>query len=124
MLNVGLVDLAKIVNGVDSVAPFTYMAVGSDNTAENATQTDLIAEITTCGVGRAAATCTYEANYKSKWVHTFQASGCSVTIWEVAVFNASSNGTPLFRHVFDVAQNISNGGALEITGLVAYAQAL
>jgi hypothetical protein len=112
--NAGKLAVAKLLNGVDSVAAFTYMATGSGSTAEAATQTALVTENTANGSGRAAATCSYVADYKARFVNTFNFTG-AVTIREIGIFNAPSAGTMLLRHVLTADKVYSNGESVEIT---------
>ena len=123
VVNTGLTAVAKLINGVDLLDPFTYMALDGSDTVEAAAQTALVTEITTFGCGRAAATCTYEADYKSQWVNTFTATGGAIAAKGVGVLNAAAVGIMLFRHVFDAVQNISDGGSLQVTASITYAQA-
>lgn len=120
--NEGKVAVAKLLNGTDSVPEFTYMAIGTGSNAEEATQTALVTETSATGLGRAAATCTYDADYKAKWTHTFtNNSGDTVGINEMGVFNASSSGTMLLRHVYAAVQNVLHEGSAEFTAIVTVA---
>lgn len=114
LTNAGLEAVARLINAVSAGAAFTYMALGSGSTAEAATQTALVTEITTNGGQRAAATCTYEATGVSKWVKTFSFSG-NVTLREIGIFNAASTGTMLIRHVLAADKAYVNGESVEIT---------
>lgn len=98
LTNAGKVAAAKLLNGVDSVPAFTYMAIGSGSTAEAATQTALVTEITANGGARAAATCSYVASNTAKWEKEFTFTG-NVTIREFGVFSALSGGTMFVRHL-------------------------
>lgn len=113
LTNAGKAHIAKLLNGVDSPAAFTYMAIGSGSTAEAATQTALVAEITTNGGARAAATCSYVANYTARWTKLFNFTG-NVTLREVGIFSAPSNGTMLLRHVYPADKTYVNGESVEI----------
>jgi hypothetical protein len=110
----GKVAAAKLLNGVDAVPAFTYMATGSGSTAENASQTALVTENTLSGSARAAATCSYAATNKARWVKSFSFSG-NVTVREIGIFNASSSGTMLLRHVLASDKAYVNGESVEIT---------
>ena len=116
LTNAGLTAKAKLLNGTDSVAPFTYIALGSGDTAEANDQTTLVTEITTNGGARAAATCSYEADYKAKWVKTFSFTG-SLSINEVGIFNDDGDpaGTMLMRHKFSATKAVEDGDSLAIT---------
>lgn len=95
----GLAQLASLA-GDASAVPFTYLALGTSNTAFSASQTALGAEISTNGLSRAAATIsrvtTTVTNDTWQAVYTWTASGSS-TVEEIGVFNASSSGTMLAR---------------------------
>jgi len=111
--NKGLEIKAKLLNGVAST-PFTYVALGSGTTYEANDQTALVTEITTNGGARAAATCEYEADYKAKWTKTFNFTG-SLSVNEVGIFDAASNGNMLMRHKFSATKSVENGDSLAIT---------
>lgn len=117
----GLVGAAKVLNGTDATPAFTYIASGSGSTAEAAAQTALVTENTTNGAARAAATCAYEATAKAKWSKLFNFTG-AVTIREVGVFNASSAGTMLIRHVLSENKTYANGESVEVTILCTMAR--
>lgn len=108
LTNAGKVAAAKLLNGVDSVPTFTYIAIGSGSTAEAATQTQLVTEITANGGARAAATCSYVASNTAKWEKEFTFTG-NVTIREFGVFSASSGGTMLVRHLLAADKAYVNG---------------
>lgn len=111
-----LEKLAKAINGVASLTAYTYMALEKGTDAEDATDTALQTEATETGMARKAATCTYEASYKSKWVASFlNGSGSAVSITGFGLFNASSSGDMAMRHLFAAAQSVNNGVTLEIT---------
>jgi hypothetical protein len=114
LVDVGLAAVAKMINGAETIAAFTYMATGSGTTDESTSQTALIAENTSNGASRGAATCTYETLGISKWVRTFTFTG-SVTINELGIFNASSGGTMLMRHKLAATKSYSDGESVEIT---------
>lgn len=97
--NAGFAQLALLA-GDASAVPFTYLAVGTSSTAFAASQTALQGEISTSGLARAAATVsrvtTTQTNDTLQLAYTWTASG-SVTVEEIGVFNAASNGTMLGR---------------------------
>ncbi len=99
IMNVGFAQMALLA-GDASAVPFTYLAVGTSNSAVSASQTALGAEISTSGLARAAATVsrvtTTQTNDTLQLVYTWTASG-SQTVEEVGVFNAASTGTMLAR---------------------------
>lgn len=86
----------------DSTAtPFTYLALGTSNTAPSVGQTALIAELSTLGFSRSVAdtlsrVTTTVTNDTTQLVKTWTASG-SATLEEIGVFNASSVGTMYSR---------------------------
>lgn len=126
LLNTGLIISAKRIGNVDAVDPVTYMNIGTSDTAENATQTALQAESAASGLERAAATVSYEADYKTKWVHEFtNGSGGDVGINEIGLANAAAaSGTDQFmRHVFSSTINILDGASAEFTIRETHAQA-
>ena len=96
----GLQYAAKILNGV-STDLFIYLATGSGSTAEAESQTALVSENTASGMGRAEATCSYVADYTMHWEYEWtNNSAGDVTIREIAIFDAASNGHMLIRHVY------------------------
>lgn len=111
----GLAAAAKLMIGVDSIDPFTYIAAGSGSTAESADQTALITEHTSGGLARAAATCTTNAGVASWVVEMTNTSGGILYIREVGLFNAASGGTMYLRHVYTADQAIKNGETVRIT---------
>ena len=113
LMNAGKAEIAKLLNGTDTPTAFTYMAIGSGSTAEAATQTTLVTEITTNGGQRAAATCSSVANYTARWTKLFKFTG-NVTLREVGIFNGSSSGDMLLRHVYPADKTYVNGESVEI----------
>ncbi len=102
IVNSGLQFLAKLLNGI-SVAPFKFMAVGTDSTGEDVAQTTLIAEVTTpSSMDRIEGTCTYVADYKAKISAVFTNNGVgSITLKEAGLFDtAVTGGQMLSRKVF------------------------
>lgn len=93
----GLAQLALLAGNASAV-PFTYLALGTDNTAVTPDDTALGAEITDTGLARAAATIsrttTTVTNDTLRAVYTWTATGVQ-TIEECGLFNASSGGTML-----------------------------
>lgn len=119
--NCGKTGAAKRLNNSDSAPAYTYMSTGTGTTAEAATQTALITELTTGGFARAAATCSYEANYKSKWVHEFtNSSGGDITINELGIHNGSTPTASdiLLRHKFTTGILVANAGKVEFSATV------
>lgn len=99
----GYAGMASRLNGADAEAAFTYLAVGTGDTAAATSDTTLDAEITDSGLERAAATCTREdtdqTDDTAQLSKTWTASGTK-TIVECGAFNAASDGTLLGRQVF------------------------
>lgn len=112
LTNAGKVGIAKRINGVTQNA-FTFIAIGSGSTAEAATQTALVTEVTTNGGARAAGTATYVANYIARLTKLFSFTG-NVTLREVGIFDASSGGNMLMRHVYAADKTYINGESVEI----------
>ena len=108
----GMIALAKQVNGVDTIPPFTYIALDSSSTAESAAHTGPQTEITTNGGARAAATCTIESN-KTVWTKTFTFTG-SLAINAVCILNAASVGILLCRHLWPATKNVVDTDTLEV----------
>ncbi len=100
--NVGLAAMAGLVGNTGAVTAFTYLAVGTSNTAASASQTTLVAELSTLGLSRTSATVTRstttQTNDTLQLDYTWTASG-STTVEEIGVFNASSSGVMLGRKV-------------------------
>lgn len=89
---------------------FTYLAVGTSNTAVSASDTALGAEISTSGLARVAGTVsritTSVTNDTYQITTTWTASG-TVTVQEVGVFNAASTGT-ILGHALTGAKSVVN----------------
>ena len=110
--NDGLVWAAKRAAGIDSVAAMTYLELGTGTTAEANDHTALVTPITDSGLARAAATCSYEADYKTVLQKTWTATGTKA-IREVGAFNASSDGTNA-RGDYDQIVDLVLAKAIEI----------
>jgi len=100
--NTGFAALAGLAGDADAQTAFTYLAVGTDDTAAAAAQSALVAEITDTGLERAAATVTRETTTQTndtlQLVKEWTATG-SKTVEEVGVFNDASAGIMLGRKV-------------------------
>lgn len=121
--NCGKEQIAKGTNNQTALIPYTWMALGTGSTAANATDTALETETSATGLARAAATCSYEADYKSKWVHTFtNTSGGTVAVYECGIHNkAAAEANDILLHsVFGAAKSIENNESLQITITVAH----
>ena len=121
--NAGLAELANLAGDVSTPAAFTYLAVGTDNTAPAASQTALQAEITDSGLARASATVTRQTtnvtNDTLQLVEAFSVSGTK-TVEEAGIFNAASSGTMLGRALTST-RNVYNGDTLTLTYKVIFA---
>lgn len=115
--NAGMAAVASRINGAGSEAAFTYLAIGTGNTAAAATDTALQTEITTGGGARAAATAsrvtTDVTNDTARLVYTWTFSS-NFAVTEAGALNASSSGVLLNRQVF-TAVNVVSGDSLQVT---------
>lgn len=91
---------------------FTYIAIGSDDTAENSAHTGLITEITTNGGARASAVSSIDAGVLTI-SKEFEITG-NLTVNEAGLFNASSEGTMATRGVADTSIVLVNGNYLTV----------
>jgi len=106
--SVGLVRAAKLLGGVDSVGPFTKIAVGTGTGAEAATDTALGTK-----VAEGAAVATYEATNKCVWTATITGFSSSYSLREVGVF--ADDDTMLLRHLWSVARGVDPGDSVTVT---------
>ena len=101
--NVGFAQVAALVGSVDSPNAFTYLALGTNATGEQATDTALGAEITDTGLARAAATVsrvtTTVTNDTLQLLHTWTATGVKI-LREIGAFDAASAGNMLGRKTY------------------------
>lgn len=115
--NVGFAVLAGLAGAVDAQTAFTYLAVGTDSTAESAAHTALIAEITNTGLARAAATVsrvtTTQTNDTLQLYKVWTATGTKV-IEEIGVFNAASAGVMAGRKL-TTTKTVNNTETLTAT---------
>jgi len=120
--NTGKAQIALLA-GDSSAVPFTYLALGTSNTAPSSGQTALVAEISTNGLQRSSATVsrttTTTTNDTLQLVNSFTASGSS-TVEEVGIFNANSSGTMLGRALTG-SKALVNGDQLIVTYQVIFA---
>lgn len=118
--NLGKKAVVGLTGNIDSQTAFTYIACGTSATAVAATDTTLGAELTTLGLGRAAATVTSEqitsADDTLQLVKSFSVTG-STTVQEVGVFNASSAGVMLSHLLTGGGASwvVVNGSVLVVT---------
>lgn len=121
--NCGLEQLARGTNDQTTLIPYKWLALGTSATAANATDTALGAETSAAGLARAAATCSYEATHKSKWVHSFtNTSGGTVGVNECGIHNkATAEASDILIHsVFGSTKNIDNNETLQITATLTH----
>jgi hypothetical protein len=102
--------LAWVLEAIED--KFTYIAIGSDNTAENASHTALQAEISTNGGARASAVSSIDAGVLTI-SKEFAITG-NLTVNEAGVFNASSNGTMMVRAIANSEITLASGQFLEV----------
>lgn len=115
--NASFAVVSGLVGNTGAQTAFTYLAVGTDNTAESASQTTLVAELTDTGLARAAATVsrvtTTQTNDTLQLYHEWTATG-SKTIEEIGAFNAASSGT-MFGRKLTTSKSVGNGDKLQGT---------
>ncbi len=121
VVNTGLAEIVKLIGtGLSGGTAFGYLALGTNNTAVQATDTTLGAETSATGLARAAATVTQEtttvAGDTLKLYKQFiSAHAGTVGVYEVGVFNASSSGDMASRSVLSSVKNIENTDELKVT---------
>lgn len=100
MTNASLAAISGLVGNTGSQNAFTFLAVGTSNTAVSAAHTALQAEIVDSGLARASATVsrvtTTQTNDTLQLQKQWTVTGTK-TIEEVGIFNASSTGVMLAR---------------------------
>jgi hypothetical protein len=115
--NIGKASVAGLVGNTGTITAFTYLAVGTSNTATNASQTALIAEITDTNLARVAATVsrttTTTTNDTLQFVYTWTSSGTKA-VEEIGVFNDPTTGTMLCRALTST-KSLTNGDQLLAT---------
>lgn len=121
--NVGFAVIAGLAGNTGSQTAFTYLAVGTSNTAPAASQTALGGEITTNGLGRAAATVsrvtTTQTNDTLQLYKLFTVTGTS-TVEEAGIFNDATTGIMLGR-ALTTSKSVVNGDTLAVTYKVKFA---
>jgi hypothetical protein len=121
--NAGFAVIAGLAGNTGSQTAFTYLAVGTSNTAPAASQTALGGEISTNGLSRAAATVsrvtTTQTNDTLQLYKLFTVSGSS-TVEEAGIFNDATTGTMLGR-ALTTSKSVVNGDTLAITYKVKFA---
>lgn len=120
--NASFAVLSGLAGATGAQTAFTYLAVGTSNTAPAASQTALQAEISTNGLSRAAATVsrvtTTQTNDTLQLVLVFSVSGTS-TVEEAGIFNANSAGVMLGR-ALTTSRSVVNGDTLTVTYQVKF----
>lgn len=114
--NAGLAQLALLAGDATAV-PFTYLALGTSNTAVAASQTALGGEITDSGLARVGATIsrvTTTVNNDTLQLYKQFAVTGTKTIQEVGVFNGSSGNTMLSRALTS-SKTLVSGELFDIT---------
>ena len=116
--NQGLIQVASGLNGAVALIPYTWMALGTGATAPDAADTALETETAATGLARAAATCSYEASYKAKWIKAFtNTSSGTVAVREWGIHNkaAAEANDMLIHGVFAAAKNIEDLETIQLT---------
>jgi len=93
-----------------------YIAVSTDTGSPAAGDTTLTGEISTNGLGRAAATTnTHSAGTNTSTLGiTYTASGTHTAVQKSALFNASSSGTMTHENTF-TSVTLASGDSLQVT---------
>lgn len=121
--NASFAVLSGLAGNVDSQTAFTYIAVGTSNTAPAASQTALGTELATAGLTRASATVsrttTTQTNDTLQLYKEFTVSGAGATVEEAGIFNASSSGTMLARALTGT-KALSSGDKFQVTYAVKF----
>lgn len=120
--NAGIAQIALLAGSAAAV-PFTYLAVGTGNTAPGASQTTLVTELTDSGLERASATVsrttTTQTNDTLTMTKEWTSSGTK-TVEEVGIFNDASVGTMLSRALTG-SKSLVSGEKLTATYKVKFA---
>jgi len=111
IMDAGEDEVAKLIGGITASA-FTYVAMGTDNTAPADSQTALIAEISTNGGSRAADSSPTSSGNVLTINYLFTITG-ALAIVEAGLLNESSGGDMLARQIFDVI-NLTADDTIEI----------
>lgn len=115
--NASLAVVSGLVGNVDTQVAFTYLAVGTDNTAESAAHTALQAEIVDSGLARAAATVTRQTTTQTndtlQLYKQWSVTGTK-TVEEIGAFNDASAGT-MFGRKLTTSKAVVNGETLSAT---------
>ena len=121
--NASFAVLSGLAGNTGAQTAFTYLAVGTSNTAASASQTALGGEIVDSGLQRAAATVsrvtTTQTNDTLQLSKAFTVTGTK-TVEEIGIFNASSSGTMLGRALTGT-QSLVNGSVITLVYKVKFA---
>lgn len=90
-----------------------YVAIGTDDTAEDASQTALGNEVEDRAEGTSSRVTTSVANDTYQVIGTITATGTRA-VEEAGLFDASTSGNMLLRAVFATV-NLSSGDSLQLT---------
>ena len=120
-VNDGLEYTVKLLNGI-STDPFIYMSNGTGSTAESNAQTALVSENTGGGMDRKEATCSYEADYKAKWIATWTASGGTEIVREIGIHDDPTAGNMLMRHVYAANKTLADTESITVTAIFTQAR--
>jgi len=124
--NAGLASVVKCLGYGLSGTTMRYLALGSDSTANDPTQTALIAEISTNNLARAAATVSKEttttADDTVRFIKQWSASGDS-TVEEVGIFDTPTTGGVMLGRLLPGTQTLHNGNTFQFTYDVVFARA-
>lgn len=120
VVNGGLAALVDRFGDVNSIAKFSYLALGSGDTAVTAADTTLETELTADGLERAEGTDSLETTTTTddtlQLTKTFTYTGSSaVTINELGALNAASVGTMASRTVITGKTVDTSGETLAVT---------
>lgn len=113
----GIGAVAGLING-SITSYFDYMALGTDDTEESTSDTELGDEITSNGGSRAQGTTSRETDSITDDTavvsHTWTFDG-SLSVKEAGLFDSDSGGTMLLRHVFASTKNVDDGDEMDLT---------
>ena len=118
----GLKEICKLGTGITDSdgAPtaFSYLELGTSDTAAANSQTALVAAITDSGLARASSTVTNETTTLTgdtmQFVKSWTASGTK-TVKEIGTFNASSGGEMLQRYVLTTPRALVSSDTYTLT---------
>lgn len=113
--NMGVDEVAGLINGQRTGA-FTRIGLGTSGTQAGASNTALLAEISTGSLARASTSCTQVTtdvtNDTAQLLHTWSATG-SYTVKEAGIFDSASGGRILSRKTF-TGYSVVSGDSFQI----------